>query len=79
MRVPSGITDGSTATIPQPTGIPVAVVPPRAYPVALTISVRPPPEAGSTTGAAGAGAGAAAASASFFATDTRARASSCAI
>ena len=37
-RVPSGITAGSTATTPQPTGIPVAVLPSREYPVAVTVS-----------------------------------------
>ena len=35
MWVPSGITDGSTAT-PQPTGSPVDFLPPSAYPVATT-------------------------------------------
>src|SRR5439155_25606823 len=61
IRVPSGITDGSTATTPQPTGIPVAVVPTSAYPVALTTIERLPPAPGSVAGAgvgAGAGAGA---------------------
>ena len=50
MCVPSGITEGSTATIPGPVGSPVAVRPWSVYPVASTVSVRPP--------AAGAGAGA---------------------
>ena len=43
IRVPSGITEGSTATVPQPTGSPVAVVPPLEYPVATTVSVPPGP------------------------------------
>jgi len=42
MCVPSGITEGSTATTPQPTGSPVAVLPGSAYPVAETKIVRPP-------------------------------------
>src|SRR6185437_6236925 len=41
MCVPSGITDGSTAATPQPTGRPVEVLPPRAYPVATTVSDLP--------------------------------------
>src|SRR5215218_6811587 len=55
MRVPSGMTDGSTATTPGPTGIPVAVVPGSAYAVETTVIRRPP------TGAAAGGAGEAAA------------------
>src|SRR5437870_3201402 len=42
MWVPSGITEGSTATTPQPTGRPVEVLPGSAYPVAETEIVRPP-------------------------------------
>ena len=41
MCVPSGITDGSTAATPHPTGRPVDVLPPSAYPVATTVSERP--------------------------------------
>src|SRR5262245_43162071 len=68
IRVPSGITDGSTATMPGPTEIPVAVVPVSAYAVATTVICVP--EAAGAAGAAadsgaatGAGAGALAASA----------------
>ena len=53
-----------------------------AYPVALTVSVRPPRALGSTTGAGGAEGTegeVTAVSASLFATDTRACASSCEI
>jgi len=38
-RVPNGITDGSTATTPQPAGKPVEVRPASEYPVAVTTSV----------------------------------------
>ena len=58
---PSGITDGSTATMPGPTGIPVAVVPVRAYAVETTVICVP--EAAGAAGAAassGAATGAAA-------------------
>src|SRR5262245_57247669 len=51
MRVPSGITAGSTATMPGPVGMPVAVVPRIVYAVATTVSVLPD----STTGACGEG------------------------
>ena len=41
MRVPSGITVGSTATMPGPVGMPVAVVPRVVYAVATTVRVLP--------------------------------------
>ena len=37
--MPSGITDGSTATVPHPAGSPVAVVPSVEYAVAVKVSV----------------------------------------
>src|SRR6478672_845132 len=77
-RVPSGITAGSTATIPGPTGSPVAVRPGIEYPVEVTVSVRAP----STTEAAGTVAGVAAAwdcTTCAFATTCRARESRAAI
>ena len=42
MWVPSGITLGSTAATPQPTGSPLAVEPPSEYPVADTVIDRAP-------------------------------------
>ncbi len=42
MRVPSGITAGSTAITPTPTGSPLAVLPGRWYATASTTSVRVP-------------------------------------
>src|SRR6476469_5622450 len=77
-RVPSGITAGSTATIPGPTGSPVAVRPGIEYPVEVTVSVRAP----STTEAAWAAAGVDGArhcSTCAFATTCRARESRAAI
>src|SRR5882672_8937932 len=55
MRVPRGITEGSTATTPQPTGIPVEVCPGSEYPVELRV-IDFPPEGAAGTGAAGRGA-----------------------
>ena len=54
------MTVGSTATIPGPTGRPVAVVPGSAYAVATTVRARPWPLTGGegAAGAAGAGVGA---------------------
>src|SRR3989304_791212 len=58
IRVPSGITLGSTATVPLPTTVPVAVLPPPAlaavYHVAHTRSVlgHPGSPAGAATAAA---------------------------
>ena len=37
--MPSGITEGSTATVPHPAGSPVAVVPSVEYAVAVKVSV----------------------------------------
>src|SRR5882724_6150378 len=54
MWVPSGITEGSTATTPQPTGKPVDVLPVSAYPVAETEIVRAPPAAGAAEARLGA-------------------------
>src|SRR5436190_21205827 len=46
MCVPSGMTAGSTATTPGPTGRPLAVYPGRLYATAATVSVRGPEGAG---------------------------------
>ena len=55
IRVPSGITPGSTATTPYPVGAPVAVRPWIEYPVASTVIVGPfTPGAGVGPFAAGA-------------------------
>src|SRR5688572_27580544 len=72
-RDPIGITDGSTATAPQPTGIPLAVRPGSEYAVATTVSERTPVEAapGASRGAPGTGAAIAGAEASARAFSSR--------